>query len=268
MYTLVELLIFGISQGIFEWLPISSEGVIFLINSFFFDIASIENLIKFALFLHLGTFFAALFYFRNLVVKLIRSLFNYKTAKVIDRKILNFLIISTIVTSLTGLLMLQLLINLEEQLILTSQIIIFGVAFLLFFTAFIQIKAKKRGIRTYKNLEFTDSLFLGIMQGFAVLPGLSRSGLTVASLLLRKIDKTQALKLSFLMSLPIVLAGNILFNLSFLTFSLPMLFALMLSFIFGILTIHVLIKFSEKINFGYFVLIFAILTATAGFLIF
>ena len=102
------------------------------------------------------------------------------------------------------------------------------------------------------------------MQGLSTLPGISRSGSTVSVLLLDKVDKTEALRLSFLMSLPIVLAGNIFFNLKGFAFSFNMLYGLFFSFVFGILTIHALIKVSKKINFGYFVLIFGLLMIVAG----
>jgi len=111
-----------------------------------------------------------------------------------------------------------------------------------------------------KNLTWTDGIILGIAQGFAALPGLSRSGLTVSALLLRKFDNALSLRLSFLMSLPIVLAGNILLNFNELTWSKGTFWSLLFSFLFGLLTIHFLLKIAKKINFGLFVLFFGILT--------
>ncbi len=111
------------------------------------------------------------------------------------------------------------------------------------------------------NIKNSDSLLLGGVQGLATLPGISRSGITVSTLLLKKFDDTTALKLSFLMSLPIILLGNILLNIGDIaqTFATASIYGLLTSFIFGLLTIHALIKLSKKINFGWFVLVFAIL---------
>jgi undecaprenyl-diphosphatase len=92
----------------------------------------------------------------------------------------------------------------------------------------------------------------------AVLPGLSRSGLTISALLLRKFDNASALKLSFLMSLPVVLGGNIVLNFKYFTFSTELLLGLIFSFIFGLLTISLLLKIARKVNFGWFVLIFGV----------
>ncbi|GAG03940.1 unnamed protein product, partial [marine sediment metagenome] len=100
---------------------------------------------------------------------------------------------------------------------------------------------------------------LGIVQGFSSLPGLSRSGITISTLLLKKFDDTSALRLSFLMSLPVVLFGNLFLNLNDFTLTSAAIYGLLASFIFGLLTIHILMNLSKRINFGWFVLIFAVL---------
>ena len=76
-----EQMILGALQGVFEWLPVSSEGIIVLTKKLFLNReASIEEIIKDALFLHLGTFFAALIYFYKDIVKIIKGLFKFKAA--------------------------------------------------------------------------------------------------------------------------------------------------------------------------------------------
>ena len=129
------------------------------------------------------------------------------------------------------------------------------------FTGIIQIKIKTKGLKKEDEIETKDSLFLGLAQGLATLPGVSRSGITVSTLLLKKFDDTSALRLSFLMSLPIVLLGNIFLNLPdfFEIFSVNSLYGLAASFVFGLLTIHGLMRLSKRINFGWFIFIFAIL---------
>jgi undecaprenyl-diphosphatase len=100
---------------------------------------------------------------------------------------------------------------------------------------------------------------LGIAQGFSSLPGLSRSGITISTLLLKKFDDTSALRLSFLMSLPVVLFGNLLLNYNEFYLSNTAIYGLLGSFVFGLLTIHALMSLSKRINFGWFVLVFAVL---------
>ncbi len=261
-----ESIILGIVQGIAEWLPISSEGLLVLVKANIFGGArGLEAIIRVALFLHLGTFLAALIYFRKDVASLIKAFFNYKSADKEYKKTLVFLIVATIISGIIGFLFIKAFIKFEDQIDITPKVITLIIGLLLFITAFLQIKAPSKGYKNSKDLKIKDGVLLGLMQGLAVLPGLSRSGLTVSTLLLRKFDDTQSLRLSFLMSLPIVLFGNIFLNINDSLFSVGALMGLIFAFAFGILTIHLLLKLAKKINFGYFVLIFAVLTILSLF---
>ncbi|MBU0957841.1 MAG: undecaprenyl-diphosphate phosphatase [Nanoarchaeota archaeon] len=265
---LIQYIILGTLQGIFEWLPISSEGILFLVNANIFNNTNLDIVIRQALFLHLGTFFAALIYFRKQVWKLTKTIFQYKKSESETKSVLKFLIITTIITSVLGLIILIGLKSLEQYFEISGIIITFAIGILLLFTAIIQIQASKQDstLRKSKDIKKSDSILLGIMQSLAVLPGVSRSGTTISTLLLKKFNDTTALKLSFLMSLPIVFLGNIVLAIEDVTLTSFSLVGLAFSFIFGILTIHILMKLSRKINFGYFVLIFAILVLLAGVL--
>jgi undecaprenyl-diphosphatase len=254
-----EQIILGIIQGVFEWLPVSSEGVITLIKTNFFQEEGISQIIRFSLFLHLGTFLSALIYFRQDVGRLLKALVAYKKTNEEDKNILVFLLIATIISGTFGFLLLQTLIHFEESIQFSARIINLLIGFLLLITAGLQLRKKQEGIKKISNLKIKDGILLGLMQGLAVLPGLSRSGLTVSTLLLRKFKDTVSLKLSFLMSLPIVLAGNIVLNLEYFTLSSVNLIGLLFSFLFGIATIHLLLKFAQKVNFGWFILFFGIL---------
>jgi undecaprenyl-diphosphatase len=255
--TALQYIILGIIQGITEWLPISSSGILTLAMSNFFEITDISVLLHAALLLHLGTFFAALIYFRKDVWNLTKSLFNYKNSDRETRLILKFLVMTTLITGILGIFIFKALtsINLE----LTGKAISFFVGFLLLITGIFQIKKRQKGLRKETNLKNNDSLLLGIMQGLSSLPGLSRSGITISTLLLKKFDDTSALRLSFLMSLPVVLLGNIFLNIQDFSFTSTAIYGLFAAFIFGLLTISALMKLSRKINFGWFVLIFAVL---------
>jgi undecaprenyl-diphosphatase len=255
--TVFQYIILGIIQGITEWLPISSSGVLVLVMSNFLGITDVSFLLHAALFLHLGTFFAALVYFRKDAFNLIKTLFSYNKAGREEKSIFNFILISTIITGAIGLLILYLLDNANLE--LTGKTISFAVGFLLLITGIFQIKTKTRGLKKAVNLKRNDSIILGFMQGLSSLPGLSRSGITISTLLLKKFDDTSALRLSFLMSLPVVLLGNILLNLNDFSLTSAAFYGLFVAFIFGLLTIHGMMKLSRKINFGWFVLIFALL---------
>lgn len=261
---MIEQIILGIIQGITEWLPISSQGVIILVKTNFFGSHGIESAIKDALCLHLGTFLAALIYFRKDVTRLMQTVLNYKSMDQATHKIFKFLLISTLISGLLGICLLKMFTEFVDQFNTKSQFITLAIGFLLIGTAFLEIKAKNKGFKEPQDLRLIDGIILGIAQGFAALPGLSRSGLTISSLLLRKFEKTIALKLSFLMSLPIVLLGNIVLNLKEGIFKIETFIGMFFSFIVGLLTIHLLLKLAHKINFGYFVLFFGILTIASA----
>lgn len=262
-----EQIILGMVQGIAEWLPISSEGMIVLVKTHFFQGTDrFTDIIKLALFLHLGTFCAAFVYFFKDVIVLIRGLFNFSKQTEETQKLTFFLILTTLISGVLGLCLIKTVEHLTLSVGSIGQILTALVGGLLLITGYLELKAHKGGHRDTTQLKISDSIILGIVQGCAALPGLSRSGLTVSTLLLRRFTKTSALKLSFLMSLPIVLAGNIVLNLNEFTISKEGLIGLGCSFIFGLLTIHILLKLAEKFNFGLFVIGFGVLTLLAAFI--
>jgi undecaprenyl-diphosphatase len=263
---IIEYILLGLIQGIAEWLPISSSGMLTLVMSNFLNVNSLSVIVEESLFLHLGTFFAALIYFRKDVAELLFSVFKYNQTKTETKKILLFLTISTIISGILGLIFLYFLDRFETIFLLSGKSLTLLVGILLMITGIFKVKIKANGIKSSKNLTSSDGVLLGVAQGFSSFPGLSRSGITVSTLLIRKFDDTTALKLSFLMSLPIVLAGNILLNLNNAMFTLPSLIGVLTSFVFGILTIHGLIKISKRIDFGWFAIIFSILMLASIFI--
>ncbi|MCF7820655.1 MAG: undecaprenyl-diphosphate phosphatase [Candidatus Pacebacteria bacterium] len=264
---MIEALILGALQGIAEWLPVSSEGLIFIVKTNFFPgEETLTELVSYALFLHLGTFLAALIYFWKDVKKLLLALFKYKKATKEIQGTLKFLIISSVISGILGVLFLELLEIFDFNITDFSKWLTLVVALLLFITAFLQIKGGEGGHRGPAEVKNKDAFILGLVQSLAALPGLSRSGLTVSALLISNFKKQSALYLSFLMSLPIVLGGNIILNLNTIDLSLPAIVALATSFIFGLITIKALLALAKKINFGYFVLMFAVLTLIAVFI--
>ncbi len=262
---MLEGLILGVVQGVAEWLPVSSEGFIFLTKIYFFSGDNFSNLIRLALFLHLGTFLAALVYFWSDVKNIVRSIFYYKQSSGKDKKLLTFLLGATTISGVVGIV----LIKISEKVLNFNSgvggVITVLIGVLLLITAGLQFKKREGGQKDIRELSYVDTVMLGVTQGFAVLPGLSRSGLTVATLLLRRFNDEISLRLSFLMSLPVVLVANIVLNFNlFKTLQIELLLSLTASFIFGLLTIHGLLAFAKKVNFGLFILFFGLLMILAG----
>ena len=268
-----EQILLGTIQGVVEWLPVSSEGILFLVKSNIWGENELKSLLETALLLHLGTFLAALVYFRKRVWALVRALIHYRTATEDNRRILVFLLIATLISGTLGYGMVVLMEGFSGGMDITSDVITLGIGILLLITAILQYRAQKgnreevlykNSLKEYSGIKKRDGILLGVVQSFAALPGLSRSGLTVSALLLRKFDDNIALELSFLLSLPIVLGGNIVLNWDKLSVS-PLAWAgLAFSFVFGLLTIDLLLRLARKVNFAHFVLFFGVLTIIAG----
>lgn len=249
---IIHAVILGSLQGILEWFPVSSEGILTLISINFLGLATADA-ISFSIWLHLGTFFAALIYFRNDILALIKHFpvyikdFNSDDEKT---KLTTFLIISTIITGIVGLPIFLFALNIlggVSAKIMTSLIGIF-----LIFTGIIQ-KRSKEGMKETANLQKKDGVLLGILQGFSALPGISRSGITMSGLLFKKFNSETALKLSFLMSMPAVLVAEIgLGVLKGVDVSLNSIVSIVFSFILGLLTIDMMLKISRKIEFWKF----------------
>jgi len=262
----IEAIVLGISQGVTEWIPISSEGVTVLLGVNFFDGITATELIRLSLYLHLGTFLAALFYFRQEVKALLKQLFAYRKNDSKTKAVLNFYLIATLVSGGLGYVIIRAVEGLEGLLGTTSTVVIVVLGVLLLITGAVQLAKRGGGARSVEDATLTDSLLAGIAQGLAVLPGLSRSGLTVSTFLLRDFDDSQSLRMSFILSLPIVLVGNVLLNTTNFVFTAELFIALALAFLVGLATIHGLLRFAKKIRFGYFVIIFGVLVLASAFI--
>lgn len=265
--------ILGALQGIAEWLPISSEGVLVLAQIFLFgQELPLNEMIRVALFLHLGSVLAVIIYFWQDILKLIKTFFNYRKSSFDEKSFINFLVIASFFTGVVGIIIYKFLEKIEGGVLAsTGATLMIFIGFLLLVTAFLQHLAKKQTenkLRDINNLQTKDSIITGIVQGMAVLPGLSRSGSTVATLLLLKIKDHDALKISFLMGLPIILGANVVLNFEMFGAGINEIVGLITSFIFSLLTIHLLLKVAQKISFVWFTLGFGLLTILAGVLAF
>jgi undecaprenyl-diphosphatase len=243
-----EYVFLGIIQGIFEWIPVSSEGVVALLSQVLIkDFRPVDL----SLFLHLGTFFSVLIYFR----KEWKKLLAFK-----NPGLLKFLFLATLVSLAVGFPLYKII---KDMAVGSSLLIIMGFGLLM--TAYFN-KTKKVFNISSNNL----AIITGFLQGLAVIPGLSRSGSTIFGLSLGKNNPEEVLKISYLMSAPVVLVSSFylfLNNPSLIFEAWP---ALIFSFLFGILSLGFLLKITRRVSFFKFALIFSFLCflgATIGFLI-
>ncbi len=267
---LVEIIL-AIIQGLLEWLPISSSGQVMIVSIGLFGLSP-EEAFSLAIWLHLGTTFAVLIKFRKDFIKIVKSLFpkKYKKEKADENK-RNWLIIATIGTAFTALPLYFLFkVLIEGFLPIQGDIITLIIAGLLIVTGIILLKIKKDfGNNTIEDASeddvYKDGFIAGLIQGIAILPGISRSGITASAILLEDYEQDNALKLCFLMSVPVVFASiavDVLFgdNSVFGVLDLPTIcVATLVSFIVGYLSIELLIRLAKKVEFGYFCLIYGII---------
>ena len=259
-----EALILGILQGITEWLPISSEGITSLVMINLFGI-TLKEAIFLAIWLHTGTLFAAIVFFRKEVQEILLNIVEYLRSPGRSTEISKlslFLIISTFFSALIGVSIVILGIY---EMNLPSHIATALIGILLIITGIIHLFVNKKE-KSSKKIRIFDALPTGILQGFAVLPGISRSGITVSTLLFLNYDTEEAIRLSFLLSIPTVLFAEI--GIAFLgkiTFDMNAIIAIVSSFIVGFTTIKFFITVAERINFGYFCIFIGILSSLAFF---
>jgi len=243
-----QYILLGVIQGIFEWIPISSEGIVASVSNFF---VSEINPIDIALFLHLGTFLAVVVYFRK----------DWKQVFLLrEPRLLRFLIIATIVSLAIGFPLYMIIRNAATGAIL---LLIMGCGLLV--TAFFH-RVKRFNLALDRD-SVKLAVMAGFLQGLAVIPGLSRSGATIFGLSFGKLSPSQILKVSYMMSAPVVL-----FSTAYLLLQNPVLIegwpSLITSFVVGILSLAFLMKIAERINFFIFALVFAIICFIGGAIIF
>ncbi len=237
---MLEILILSIVQGISEFIPISSSSHLILVAEYFkFSNRDLTLDVS----LHIGSFFAVIFYFRFEIIRFIEN-------KDLFIKIL----FSSIPVILFGYILIKF--DLIEQLrnikIIGWTTLIFGI--LLFISD--KFKTEKN---LNQNFNFKTAILIGFFQIFSLIPGVSRSGITITSARFLNFNRIDAAKISFLLSIPtlaavsiyglrkIIISDNLQF--SFLNF-----FAIILSFIFSYITIKYFLIYIKKFNLNIFVI--------------
>jgi undecaprenyl-diphosphatase len=202
---IIAAAILGIVQGLTEFLPVSSTAHLVLVPWFFgwtpegltFDVA-----------LHIGTAVAVLTFFFRDWIRLAREMFfGIKEGKLLgneDRRLAWYLVVGTLPAMAAGLAFEETIESrLRSPLIIVFTLIALGALLLI---------AEKRGkhIRTIEQFTWVDSLSIGMSQAIALIPGVSRSGITMTTAMFRNSTRASAARFSFLLSTPVILGAGIL----------------------------------------------------------
>ena len=274
MYALVDIvqgILMAIFQGIVEWLPISSEGQLSLLFVNFYGMDELEA-VTLALLLHIGTMMSVLWYFRTEFLQLI------DIREGIKNKITQITIFATLGTAITAIPLVLLFktnwITLSESIPLPTDLLFtLLIGFLLILTGLILSKQPDQGNREMNSITNKEALVLGMAQGIAALPGISRSGMTITFLLVIGLTQRDALRTSFIISVPAVLGATILeFLLTGFSIQrdsviigniifpyLLVIFIILLTCFIGIITMNALLKF-KNVPFDQFCIGFGIIT--------
>ncbi|MGO4888312.1 undecaprenyl-diphosphate phosphatase [Anaerobacillus sp. MEB173] len=204
--SILEALIFGIVQGISEYLPISSTAHIvitqLLLGYSFPGLA-------FEIYLHIASILAVIIYFRKDLVTVITGFFSYFKTKSPENKVQFYfgiyIIVATFITGVLGLILEDFIgATMKTPTFMAITLSITGIALIAI------ERFHKYGTRTEKEMTFVDSILVGLGQTLAVLPGISRSGSTLIVALWAGLDKETAVRYSFLLSIPIILGSTVL----------------------------------------------------------
>ncbi len=214
MISVFEALALGIIQGITDWIPVSSKTQVLITGNIFFG-TPVEELLGFALILHIGSLLAAIILFRQEISSFIRKPLNPRDLNNFNRlpeaKLLQAFVFFAMVATVFVALPLYLLVR-KNLTTLHGSYLLATVGVLLIVTGIIFLN-RPRKTRQNKDLDVKHALFTGFCQGVSVLPGVSRSGTTEFALLASHFDQTLAIRLSFMLSIPMDAAALIGFSL-------------------------------------------------------
>ena len=210
---LYQGIILGIIQGLTEFLPVSSSGHLVL-GQIFFGIT--QSQLAFDISVHVGTLLAVLVVYSSDILAMLSSLVGFflkavsfkpvahLVSKDKDLQMAGLIIIGSIPTAFIGLVLKQF-----EHILFASEVL---VGFMLILTGTILWISRNFYFTESKNTEFgiKKSVFIGISQGLAVIPGISRSGTTIAAGMFLGLDRHMAAKFSFLLSIPAIVGAQIL----------------------------------------------------------
>ena len=241
----------GVVQGIVEWLPVSSQGNLSLVLTLLGTEPAVA--LQLALFLQVGTTLSAATYYRQEIRIALATVPGWRprTAYEGENAIASYIAIASIMTGVVGIPLYIFAVDLASQ--LTGGLFIAGIGALLIVTGILQFASESISMSTQTTPTLTDSILVGAVQGLAILPGISRSGMTTSAFLFRSYEPPAAFRLSFLLSIPASLGAAALTLIS--AGGLPGIspaaaaVALTVSAVVGYVTIDALMRIVERVPF-------------------
>ncbi|MDD0852328.1 undecaprenyl-diphosphate phosphatase [Halobacteriovorax sp. GB3] len=246
-------LIYGIVQGLTEFLPVSSSGHLALLPHF---LEIKDPGIAFDLAMHVGTALAIMLYFKKEVLTLIKEyllLFTFKKSYKDLPFATNFLV-ATFCTFVTAMSFKGLAESYgRSETFIAVNLIVFGILMVI---VDMYCRQNDEDIM-FKGVKLKHSFWIGLLQSLALFPGVSRSGITMTTARYLNLSRDEASRFSFLLSLPLIVGGAILKLPDLFSgdgqISLSIsLFGVFIAFVVGILTIHYFLKVIKKIGLIYF----------------
>ena len=204
----LHAIIAGIIQGLTEFIPVSSSGHLAILHKVF-GFESDSNLF-FDVILHVGTLLAVVFFYRNSIIEMIKgAIFGLKSLMAkkgikesfftsADSKLFSLIFLGSIPTAIIGIVFKDWFEGLADNLLYVGIALLATSAFLIMF------ELKKKAFKKIDSMSVADSFIIGIVQGLAIIPGISRSGSTISTGKLLGVEKETAAKYSFLLSLPAI----------------------------------------------------------------
>ena len=248
---LVVAVLAGIVQGIFEWLPISSQGNLAL----FLTAVNVDPdvALQLALFLQVGTTLSAATYYREDIALAARAVPEWRPSSAYENEsaLTTYVVVATLFTGVVGIPLYVFAVDLASE--LSGSVFVAVIGVLLVLTGVVQLVSDSLSMGTRHQPTLLDSVLVGTAQGTAILPGVSRSGVTTGTLLFRHYDPPEAFRLSFIISIPASLGAAVLTMLG--AGGLPgispvaALTALSISSVVGYLTIDAIMRVVERIPF-------------------
>jgi undecaprenyl-diphosphatase len=190
---IIEILILALIQGVTEWLPISSSGHLVIAQKYL----GLDVPVLFDVLLHVGTLLVVIIAFRRDIIKILGAAVRLDF-KAEEGKLALYIIMGSIATAVIGLLF-------EETMeSLFSNPLVVGYAFI---ATGVILHLSKLPKNKNRLVNYIDALLIGTAQGIALIPGVSRSGATISTGLLRRVKKEKALQYSFLLFIPAVIGA-------------------------------------------------------------
>ena len=268
--TTLEAIILGLVQGLTEFLPISSSGHLVLVEALFHIH---KGNIIFEVFLHFGTFMAVVIAFRNDIRQMILACYRWvihpASTKIqwqndLHLRLAVFIIIGTVPAIILGLTFETYLESVfSEPFTVSLMLLLTGI--ILYFTRWSKIK--------HQRIKFIDSIFIGLAQAVAMLPGISRSGSTISMGMYLGLSKEEAARFSFLLALPAILGATVLKATALIQNPLPegqlfnLIAATVVAFISGYFAILFLLELVRRGKFSWFAF-YCLTVAIAGMVYF